>query len=306
MDWNDILAAFRKPQHGYPAAAARAVLDDAAHYESLLAEFVRISTQPDEMADSMFHLHAMHLLAEKRDKRAFKPLLQIAALDEEALDLALGDHLTESFKCCVAATCDDESLVREFIENHQHAEWARYVLVAALTHRVIAGDSPAEPLLEWLCACGEKTRQWLKDQPLSVNTAGDELLMGALAKAIAAIGSLSHLPTLQQWWDDGLLDPQTAGMAWYARELNRPLAERLERFSQYRHPYVPDAIGEMSRWYCFSDEFHNPRAKARVLQQPLPQPPAKVLPCRHEQAKVGRNDPCPCGSGKKYKKCCAA
>jgi preprotein translocase subunit SecA len=24
------------------------------------------------------------------------------------------------------------------------------------------------------------------------------------------------------------------------------------------------------------------------------------------QAKVGRNDPCPCGSGKKYKKCCGA
>ena len=23
-------------------------------------------------------------------------------------------------------------------------------------------------------------------------------------------------------------------------------------------------------------------------------------------AKVGRNEPCPCGSGKKYKKCCAA
>ena len=22
--------------------------------------------------------------------------------------------------------------------------------------------------------------------------------------------------------------------------------------------------------------------------------------------KVGRNDPCPCGSGKKYKKCCGA
>jgi len=24
------------------------------------------------------------------------------------------------------------------------------------------------------------------------------------------------------------------------------------------------------------------------------------------EAKVGRNDPCPCGSGKKYKKCCGA
>jgi SEC-C motif domain protein len=27
-------------------------------------------------------------------------------------------------------------------------------------------------------------------------------------------------------------------------------------------------------------------------------------PFRHEQPKIGRNDPCPCGSGKKYKKCC--
>jgi len=25
---------------------------------------------------------------------------------------------------------------------------------------------------------------------------------------------------------------------------------------------------------------------------------------RREEPKVGRNDPCPCGSGKKYKKCC--
>lgn len=27
---------------------------------------------------------------------------------------------------------------------------------------------------------------------------------------------------------------------------------------------------------------------------------------RREAPKVGRNDPCPCGSGKKYKKCCCA
>ena len=27
-------------------------------------------------------------------------------------------------------------------------------------------------------------------------------------------------------------------------------------------------------------------------------------PYRRESPKVGRNDPCPCGSGKKYKKCC--
>ncbi|HAZ79079.1 MAG TPA: hypothetical protein DCX08_04020 [Porticoccaceae bacterium] len=25
---------------------------------------------------------------------------------------------------------------------------------------------------------------------------------------------------------------------------------------------------------------------------------------RREMAKIGRNDPCPCGNGRKFKKCC--
>ncbi len=30
----------------------------------------------------------------------------------------------------------------------------------------------------------------------------------------------------------------------------------------------------------------------------------KVEPIRNRGQRVGRNDPCPCGSGKKYKQCC--
>jgi preprotein translocase subunit SecA len=30
----------------------------------------------------------------------------------------------------------------------------------------------------------------------------------------------------------------------------------------------------------------------------------KLEPIRNRSAKVGRNDPCPCNSGKKYKNCC--
>jgi preprotein translocase subunit SecA len=30
----------------------------------------------------------------------------------------------------------------------------------------------------------------------------------------------------------------------------------------------------------------------------------KVEPIRNRSERVGRNDPCPCGSGKKYKNCC--
>lgn len=29
------------------------------------------------------------------------------------------------------------------------------------------------------------------------------------------------------------------------------------------------------------------------------------IPIVRQGAKIGRNDPCPCGSGKKYKKCCS-
>jgi uncharacterized protein YecA (UPF0149 family) len=47
-------------------------------------------------------------------------------------------------------------------------------------------------------------------------------------------------------------------------------------------------------------------------QRPAPQapfPPAASLPVparpvRRSEPKIGRNVPCPCGSGKKFKKCC--
>jgi preprotein translocase subunit SecA len=35
-----------------------------------------------------------------------------------------------------------------------------------------------------------------------------------------------------------------------------------------------------------------------------PQAEQKIKQIKLEQPKVGRNDPCPCGSGKKFKKCC--
>jgi preprotein translocase subunit SecA len=31
---------------------------------------------------------------------------------------------------------------------------------------------------------------------------------------------------------------------------------------------------------------------------------SKVIKPPRKKKKIGRNDPCPCGSGKKYKKCC--
>jgi len=52
--------------------------------------------------------------------------------------------------------------------------------------------------------------------------------------------------------------------------------------------------------------------KVSLAEQPQQPQPVEVsgarnkpgLPAEARKAKVGRNDPCPCGSGKKYKKCC--
>jgi preprotein translocase subunit SecA len=43
-------------------------------------------------------------------------------------------------------------------------------------------------------------------------------------------------------------------------------------------------------------------AQQEVATKPIEAP--KQQPIKRDQPKVGRNDPCPCGSGKKYKKCC--
>ena len=81
--------------------------------------------------------------------------------------------------------------------------------------------------------------------------------MDGLAGAVAEIGGPEHLQTLKRWWDTGWLDPQTANWNWYESEISRTWAERCDRFNRYHEPYVSDAIGEMQKWHCFSDRFHD-------------------------------------------------
>ena len=55
-----------------------------------------------------------------------------------------------------------------------------------------------------------------------------------------------------------------------------------------------------------SVKFQAPAEGENVLETGAPvKPAAAARPVQSQQPKVGRNDPCPCGSGKKYKKCCA-
>jgi len=82
----------------------------------------------------------------------------------------------------------------------------------------------------------------------------------------------------------------------------------------------------MEDWYCFDpradrdeeedeededelseddlDELEELRARAASYERTLDQLTAAAPKPVRADPKIGRNDPCPCGSGKKYKKCC--
>ena len=48
----------------------------------------------------------------------------------------------------------------------------------------------------------------------------------------------------------------------------------------------------------------NPGMDAAVQRMPPGIPPDKIASVLNDKRTIGRNDPCPCGSGRKYKKCC--
>jgi len=55
---------------------------------------------------------------------------------------------------------------------------------------------------------------------------------------------------------------------------------------------------------ALQQEERRARRKQNLVYSSDSDTPVKRKPLRRQDQKVGRNDPCPCGSGKKYKKCC--
>ena len=71
---------------------------------------------------------------------------------------------------------------------------------------------------------------------------------------------------------------------------------------RYRKSLITDAIDEVSKWHCYTDAFFAEQKRRKVSNEFRVAPWTESF--AHPTPKVGRNDPCPCGSGKKFKKCC--
>lgn len=66
------------------------------------------------------------------------------------------------------------------------------------------------------------------------------------------------------------------------------VAEYSEKGRRNRHHEIAQFRRQEGAWYFYDGQAPTPKTVVRT------------------SPKVGRNDPCPCGSGRKYKKCCAA
>ncbi|KAB0550496.1 UPF0149 family protein [Pseudomonas argentinensis] len=106
---------------------------------------------------------------------------------------------------------------------------------------------------------------------------------------------------VSQWCAGYLRGAQVAG--WIEAELPEALQASLATIRLHGEEEGMDALNAMSdEAYDASVATVEPAAVA--LYQYWQQHLEPVLPARREEAKVGRNDPCSCGSGKKYKQCC--
>jgi preprotein translocase subunit SecA len=79
-------------------------------------------------------------------------------------------------------------------------------------------------------------------------------------------------------------------------------AERMEREDLERHAAQQRSMQLRHGGEVEADE----GAQAQAAAGPSRRPPPRVMapqPARREGPKIGRNDPCPCGSGQKFKKC---
>ena len=112
---------------------------------------------------------------------------------------------------------------------------------------------------------------------------------------------LDELAALQSGWDMHF-DKRSIDQA-YAGKFSAPEWERFKNPLQF---YEPDAITKRQLRWQDEDEREKQRILSGVADYPntLYDPYYDHEPYIRPEPKIGRNDPCPCGSGKKYKKCC--
>ena len=181
--------------------------------------------------------------------------------------------------------------INRLVLNHDVDEFSRGVAVAALALLAVWGEVPRAIIVDYFAWLA---REGLEREPSYV--------WSALATESADIEALAIFPELRRAYDEELIDPQTVGRSELDDVEASPRGDLLERMKD-RYPPIDDVATATSWWARFGRLASNRRAEELALAAAGEFDDRPTEPYRAPQ-KVGRNEPCPCGSGKKYKKCC--
>jgi hypothetical protein len=222
----------------------------------------------------MAHIYALFLLAQFRESRAYPLIVNFFATPGEmALDVT-GDVVTEDLGRILASVCGgDDHLIKQLAENEEANEFVRGAALAALVCLVAAGGKAREELLAYY--------QTLLQSDLCQHSSFfcAEVVASATDLYPAEVAEDIRAAFAKGWVDETIID-----RPYVERQLAQGKETIVAKLHNERYQLIDDTIRELEWWACF-------------------QPPR--VP-RAVQKKVGRNEPCPCGSGKKYKKCCGA
>jgi len=283
----------------FPADVLMDAMDQRASILPLLLEELRCAAaDPVALLNKgegyIRHIYAMYLLAHFREAAAYPLLVDFVATPGEIVMELAGDVITEDMGRMLASLCDGNlGPIKRLIEDPEVNEWVRSAALDALLVLFGEGMLDRGAIVRYL---GELFLLKVERKPnylwsVMVNAACD-LHPGELVKEI------------RQAYDRGLVDPVDVSYSEVEEILKMGKEEALEDALKYQKGLIGNVIDEMGWWACFQkyDEAGSPDLDSFDLEDDFYLPTVETVV--REGPKIGRNDPCPCGSGKKYKKCC--
>jgi uncharacterized protein len=279
-----------------PRDALRAAAELRADMVPLFVERIENYAAADaakrEEARPLFFI--FHLLGDWRETSAYRSLARLLRCPPKQIDAALGWSITETSHRVMAAVFDgDPQPIYNIILDENADEYVRSRMCDVLAMLVLQGKLDRSEVASFLRDC------WINLQPRH-----DCYVWSGWQGAIALLGLTELKSIVKKAFDRGIIDPGWVSYDNFETHLERAIQNPTEPGRAWDGEFTlfGDTIEELSTWCCFSEEYKVERERQRNAPPPPLFPPRE--PITNPLRGVGRNDPCPCGSGKKYKKCC--
>jgi len=276
MNISEIVDALTCYTGEYPLGAMEAAIQNQEEITPILLNALDKVYEERENLDSDYMLHhfGMHLLAQFREKQAFPKLIRFLEMDKADLDSTLGYTLPEKYPAILASTFNgDLDVLKRVIENSSLDRSARSAALNAYGK---------------LCLSGIYRRKEYVDYVKELlNLTNEEEFFQWLIIIIYEFKLHELLPEVKHAYVSRQADETFCSYAGFI--------DRLFNDETSDEAYVDDAIADTKWWACFKKEEPDLSETERL---------ERFSQYSSKPKKIGRNDPCLCGSGKKYKKCC--